>query len=183
MRAYDLRPAAPPARPPVPDSLDDFDAVYRACYQSVFRTVRAIVLDPALAEDVTQEVFVKAYRARDRYVAQGRLEAWLLRIATREAISHLRWRQVQERLSGSLRDLLRGPRTDPGAGDLVSDLLAQLSPGTRAAVVLSFYHGYRQREVAAMLDIPEGTVATRIANGIRQMRRRLPAEGFSFDAR
>lgn len=156
-----------------PDTLDDFDSVYETYYQDVYRAVRGIVLDPAWAEDLTQDAFVKAYRARDRYRSEGKLEAWLLRIASREAISALRWRRLQERLRLSLTEASRRPNPLNEATDLVVDLLGQLSPGTRAAVVLSFYHGYRQREVAELLGIPEGTVATRIANGIKQMRRAL----------
>lgn len=169
MRADEVQPRRRSAL----DTLDDFDLVYATYYQSVYRTARAIVLDPSIAEDVTQEVFIKAFRHRDRYVSQGLLEAWLLRIATREAISQLRWRRVQDRLLGSLLDAVRRPPAGHPARDIVVELLARLSPGTRAAVVLNFYHGYRQREVADLLGIPEGTVATRISNGIKQMRKHL----------
>jgi RNA polymerase sigma-70 factor (ECF subfamily) len=153
------------------ESLDDFDAVYEAYYQQVYRAVRAIVLDPGLAEDVTQNTFLKAYRHRDRYKPTGSLGGWLHRIAVREAITILRWRKVHDRLIGAITLHISAPHVDPPTGDVVGQLLRKLNPGTRAAVILFYFHGYRYREVASMLRIPEGTVATRISNGLRQMRR------------
>ena len=72
----------------------DFARVYEACYPAVYRAVRGIVLQPDLAEDVTQDAFLKAYRARHRFRPTGRVEAWLCTIAVREAISRLRWTAV-----------------------------------------------------------------------------------------
>jgi DNA-directed RNA polymerase specialized sigma24 family protein len=153
------------------DPRDDFAAVYERHYQAVFRAVRGVVLDPDVAEDVTQDAFLKAYRARGRYRPTGRVEAWLCTIAVREAISRLRWAAVQRRL------LVAGGRADrpgPPAGmsDLLDDLLSALSPKARAVVVLHFVHGYRYREIAEMLRLPEGTVASRLSQALAQMRRR-----------
>ena len=157
------------------DGIDDFDAVYEAHYQSVYRAVRAIVLDAALAEDVTQNTFIQAYRHRDSYRPVGSVGGWLHRIAVRQAISSLRWRRVQDRLLKAIRLRSRLSGSDWTLGVQLANLLEQLAPGTRAAVVLHYVHGYRYREIALMLDIPEGTVATRIANGLRAMRKHLDA--------
>ena len=154
-------------------SLDDFEAVYELHYQDLYRTVRGIVLDDGLAEDVVQNAFVKAYRNRDRYQPTGSLAAWLNRIAVREAISVLRWRALQERVLSALPLRTTQPAADSSLGDLLSQLLKELNPGARAALVLHFLHGYRFREVAEILGIPEGTVATRVAHGLRKMRKIL----------
>ena len=158
------------------DSLDDFDSVYEAYYQDVYRAVRAIVLDLALAEDITQNTFLKAYRHRARYRSTGRLGGWLHRIAVREAISSLRWRDLHDRLLLAIQLKVRQPVPDPTLGGLLASTLHRLNPGTRAAVILHYYHGYRYREVAEILGIPEGTVATRIANGLRRMKQVLSSE-------
>ena len=157
------------------ETLDDFDAVYEAYYQSIYRAVRAIVLDASLAEDVTQDAFLKAYRSREGFRPVGSVGGWLHKIAVRKAISALRWRKVQEKLLGAVR--LRVPHVpmETGLGVQLSQLLQHLGPGTRAAVVLHYFHGYLYREIAVMLGIPEGTVATRIANGLRRMRKLLDA--------
>lgn len=154
-------------------SLDDFDSVYEFYYQDLFRTVRGIVLDDALAEDVIQNAFVKAFRSRARYQPTGSLAAWLNRIAVREAISALRWRALQERVLSAIPLRTTQPAADSSLSDLLTHLLKELNPGARAALVLHYLHGYRYREVAEILGIPEGTVATRVANGLRKMRKIL----------
>ena len=123
------------------------------------------------AEDAAQDAFVKAYRARDRFAPTGRVEAWLCTIAVREAISRMRWSALQRRV---LEATSRAGAARPVAGtaELLDDLLAALSPKARAVVVLHFLHGYRYREIAAMLGLPEGTVASRLSHALTQMRRR-----------
>jgi RNA polymerase sigma-70 factor (ECF subfamily) len=155
------------------DPRTDFAAVYETHYQSVYRAVRGIALDADLAEDVTQDAFLKAYRARGRYRPEGRLEAWLSTIAVREALSRVRWLALQRRLV-HLVSLREGePAPPPSLPDLVDEALSVLSPRTRAVVVLHHEHGYRYREIAEMLGVPEGTVASRLSEGLRRMRRHL----------
>jgi RNA polymerase sigma-70 factor (ECF subfamily) len=166
---YDLDPQA------------EFAAVYEAHYQTVYRAVRGVALDPALAEDITQDAFLKAYRARGRYRPRGRLEAWLCTIAVREALTRVRWLNVQRRL---VELAGRQQRDAPPAAlpDLVEEALSALSPRTRAAVVLHYHHGYRYREIARMLRVPEGTVASRLSAGLRRMRRHLEIDGRKLPA-
>jgi len=151
-------------------SLDDFDALYEAYYQPVYRAVRSIVLDAGIAEDVTQNTFMKAYRKRDLYRPIGTVGGWLHKIAVREAISALRWRSLHDRLLGAIKLKASLPLPDNTLGGLLTQVLQELRPGTRAALVLHYFHGYRYREVADILQIPEGTVATRISNGLKKMR-------------
>ena len=160
---------------PVAVDLDpgrDFAAVYEACYQVVYRAVRGVVLDPDVAEDVTQEAFIKAYRARYRYRPTGRVEAWLCTIAVREAISRLRWATLQRRLLDRGRRHAQEAAVPVGLVDRLDELLEALSPRQRALVVLHFLHGYRYREIAAMLRVPEGTVASRLSHAMALMRER-----------
>jgi RNA polymerase sigma factor (sigma-70 family) len=165
--------ASPPAavRAAELDPRDDFAAVYEAHYQAVYRAVRGVVLDPDVAEDVTQDAFLKAYRARHRFEPTGRVEAWLCTIAVREAISRLRWRSLQRRLMES-SGRAASSRPPAGTTELLDELLATLSPKARAVVVLHFLHGYRHREIAEMLRVPQGTVASRLSQALAQMRKR-----------
>ena len=145
--------------------------MYEVHYPAVYRAVRGVVLDPDVAEDVTQDAFLKAYRARHRFQPTGRVEAWLCTIAVREAISRLRRAALQRRL---LEPIGRASVSRPadGAAELLEDLLSVLSPKARAVVVLHFLHGYRYREIASMLRLPEGTVASRLSQALAQMRLR-----------
>ena len=152
------------------DPARDFAEVYEACYPAVYRTVRGVVLDPGLAEDVTQDAFLKAYRARHRFRRTGRVEAWVCTIAVREAISRLRWAGLQRRLLDRGRRHAEQSVTPAGLADRLAELLAVLSPKQRALVVLHFLHGYRYREIAVILRVPEGTVASRLSQAMALMR-------------
>lgn len=155
-----------------------FPLLFEREYLNVFRTIRAIVLNEHEAEDLTQETFTRAYRARFRYRPTAPPGAWLHRIAVNTAISHLRRQKLARLLPMRLyqapedRDYARSD-----ARTVVEAALAELSPKLRAAVYLHFYLGYSRDEVAKALNIPSGTVASRIAKAMAVMRRKLGPEG------
>ena len=158
-------------KPPELDPATQFRELYEREYRSVYRTIRAMIFDPSLAEDLSQEVFVRAYRSRDRYRPTGPAGAWLHRIAVNVTISHLR----REKLSRLLAPkLLLGPGSggyeQVEAKTLLEKGMARLSPKVRAAVVLHYFHGYTREEVGRILGIPSGTVASRIAKAMVVMR-------------
>ena len=160
------------------DLVNDFDHLYEEHYQSLYRAIRGIVLDPAAAEDLTQEAFVKAYRARHRWRPEQAPRVWLHRIGVNTAISYARHLQVQGRLIDRLRlGRLATPPADPTTGrdeDLL-DAMRHLSPAQRATVVLHYYHGYPYAEIGEILGIPTGTVGSRISAALNQMRFYLAA--------
>jgi RNA polymerase sigma-70 factor, ECF subfamily len=158
-------------KPPELDPATQFRELYEREYRSVYRTIRAMIFDPSLAEDLSQEAFVRAYRSRDRYRPTGPAGAWLHRIAVNVTISHLR----REKLSRLLAPkLLLGPGSggyeQVEARTLLERGMARLSPKVRAAVVLHYFHGYTREEVGKILGIPAGTVASRIAKAMVVMR-------------
>ncbi len=162
------------------DPATQFPVLFEREYMNVFRTVRAMVLNDMEAEDLTQEAFTRAYRARLRYRPTAPPGAWLHRIAVNTAISHLRRQRLARILPMRLyqvpddRDYARSE-----ARTMVESALAELSPKLRAAVYLHFYLGYSRDEVGIALGIPSGTVASRIAKAMTVMRRKLvqPAGG------
>ena len=120
------------------------------------------------AEDVAQETYLRAYRAWHTFDGRD-VRAWLYTIALRLAFNELRGRRRWSRLLG---------RGEPSAwNDLVDpDLLVALralDARTRTALLLSAVDGYRQREIAEMMGVPEGTVASWISRGRAQMREHL----------
>ena len=154
------------------DPATQFRELYQREYASVYRAIRAVVLDPAAAEDLTQETFVRAYRARHRYTPTAPPGAWLRRIGINLAISHLRRQKLARFLPARLymapdrRDYDRAE-----ARDVVGKAMASLSPKLRAAVVLHYYDGLTREEIAAVLGVPAGTVASRIAKAVAIMRK------------
>ena len=164
------------SRGPAPlDPVTEFRELYEREYTAVYRAVRAIVVDPAEAEDVTQEAFVKAYRARHRYQPTAPVGAWLHRIAVNAAISHLRRRRLARLLPVRLYS---PPTTAAGyeaveARSVVDRALTELSPKLRVVVAMHYGFGYRREEIAELLGIPSGTVASRLAKALSLLRRSL----------
>jgi RNA polymerase sigma-70 factor (ECF subfamily) len=162
------------------DPATQFPVLFEREYLNVFRTIRAMVLNDQEAEDLAQDAFTRAYRARLRYQPTAPPGAWLHRIAVNTAISHLRRQKLARILPMRLyeapddRDYARSE-----ARTMVESALAELSPKLRAAVYLHFYLGYSRDEVAHALSIPSGTVASRIAKAMTVMRRKLafPEDG------
>ena len=154
------------------DPKTEFRQLYDQEFHSVYRSIRAVVLDTAAAEDLTQETFVRAYCARHRYTPTAPPGAWLRRIGINLAISHLRRQKLARFLPARLyvapdrRDYDRAE-----ARDVVEKALMQLSPKLRAAVVLHYYEGLTREEIADVLGVPAGTVASRIAKAVAIMRK------------
>jgi RNA polymerase sigma-70 factor (ECF subfamily) len=156
------------------DPATQFEELYEREYTSVFRSILGVVLEPAMAEDLTQETFVRAYRARHAYKPTAPPGAWLHRIGVNLAISHLRRQRLARLLPGRLYMPHEGRDYDQAdARNVISEALEVLSPKLRAAVVLHYYQGFTREEVAAILGIPSGTVASRIAKAITLMRKKL----------
>jgi RNA polymerase sigma-70 factor, ECF subfamily len=159
------------------DPKTEFRQLYDQEFNSVFRAIRAVVLDSAAAEDLAQETFVRAYRARHRYTPTAPPGAWLRRIGINLAISHLRRQKLARFLPARLyvapdrRDYDRAE-----ARNVVDKALAALSPKLRAAVVLHYYEGLTREEIADVLGVPAGTVASRIAKAVAIMRKTMGSD-------
>jgi RNA polymerase sigma-70 factor (ECF subfamily) len=154
---------------------EDFDRLYRATYHRIFRTLTAITGDRAAAEDCTQEAFLHAFKAWNKWKQDAPAEAWLHRIAINTAISYKRKQRL--RTAGELirrigRPVDPDPEDEVLGGDLVREL-RRLPAKQAAALVLRHLHGYTNREIAAALGVAESTVATRLMVAKRTLRARL----------
>jgi RNA polymerase sigma-70 factor (ECF subfamily) len=162
-----------------PGSREDFDRLYRDSYPKIYRTMLAVLADPAAAEDCTQDAFVQAYRAWSRWRPDAPAEAWLHRIAINAAVSYQRKASLRS-LGGLLRRLGR-PAVGPDPAQLALDrdlvtAIRSLSPKLRAALVLRHYHGYNNREIAAAVGVSERTVNKRLHIAAERMRTLLARE-------
>ncbi len=138
-------------------------------------------LDLAEAEDVAQEAFVRAWLALPRYQnAAGSWRAWLCRIAINLAIDTHRRQRPQLELDDMEPDRGRGPAEQAEAqmqAQQVRRALAQLPPASRAALVLCEYGHLSYAEIAAALEIPQGTVMSRLNYARRRLRELLVQMG------
>lgn len=162
----------------VPGSKQDFDRLYQETYQRIFRTLVVLTGSPAAAEDCTQEAFLKAFQAWKGWKQDAPAQAWVHRIAINTASSYRRKQRLRE-VGEVLRRLGRPHLADPTEPDLGPDMvreLGRLPPKLAAAIVLRHLHGYTNREIGAILGIPESTVASRLAEAKKTLRARLGPE-------
>ena len=156
-----------------PGSPEDFDRLYRTAYPRVYRTLAAILEDPAEAEDCAQDAFVHAFQAWKRWRPDAPAEAWIHRIAVNRAISFRR--RAKLRSVGEVIKRFGKPGLSADPADLAArpDLLSALRsipPKLAAAIVLRYYHGYNNREIAAAIGVSERTVGTRLRQAGERLR-------------
>jgi RNA polymerase sigma-70 factor (ECF subfamily) len=154
-----------------------YDRYGRATYSLVLKMLR----DPARAEEVSQEVFLKLWRRPESYVAgRGSFATWLLSVAHHRAVDELRARrhEVYSLVSDESppRELI-DDGTDLADGAwlreqraAVRTALATLPPSQRQAVELAYFAGLTQREISERLGEPLGTVKTRIRLAMQKLR-------------
>ena len=177
--------------PPTGNETLDLDAAFaagsadlKAVYDEHGRLVHAVcrkTLDEHTAHDVTQEVFVSAWKARDQYdPSKGTLAAWLVGIAKRRIIDHLRseGRHADRRAAAPLEHV------DPdGESDLsrtvdrmvVADALRTLPDRARDVIVLAYIDGLTHQEITERTGLPLGTVKSDIRRGLGRIRSCLEA--------
>lgn len=157
------------------NEIADFPAFYERTYPAAFRTAYGICGDFGMAEDVTQDAYVAAYRDRDRFRGDAPVGAWLQRIVVNKAISAVRRRQVVwlVPLDPAQHDRLTG--TAPDAIDPVSlqAALAGLNADQRAAVVLRYYHDFDYATIATILGTTSGNVGSLLSRAMIHLRRDL----------
>ena len=153
-------------------SAEAMEALFRAHWPAARRAAYLVVHDAAAAEDIAQESFLAAVRALDRFDARRPFRPWLHRIVLHRAIDHARARE--HRREGHLQPAIAAP--DQAANGMSPQILASLRalpPDQRAVLVLRHLLGYTPGEIAQVLEIPRGTVNSRLRRGLDAMRERL----------
>ena len=162
----------------------DQDA-FRVIVEKYERRVRGLVWglvgDRSDAEDVAQDAFLRAFRGLSSFRGRSRFRTWLFQIALNAARTH---RQTRDRSnetttgSGDLDSAVMSGSLEQGiiARDRLRQALAQLPGEMREAVLLRDVEGFDYREIAEMLDIPIGTVESRIFRGRARLKQALTAQ-------
>jgi RNA polymerase sigma-70 factor, ECF subfamily len=139
-------------------------AFVRATQADVWRFVAALV-DPGSADDLTQDTFLRAFRALPAFEGRSGARTWLLGIARRACADHLRavvrGRRLTERLTAQA--LTEGHQPDSAHRLGTTDLLDRLSEERRTAFVLTQVLGLSYAEAAEVADVPVGTIRSRVA--------------------
>ncbi|RFS19840.1 RNA polymerase subunit sigma-70 [Chitinophaga silvatica] len=154
-----------------------FSYIYDLYSPALFGVISKVLNDNAAANDVLQEVFLKIWRNADTYNEQkGRLFTWMLNVARNTAIDLLRsksFKQEQKTIYNT-DDLHALKETTPvlPINDQLgfSQVLERLTKEQRQLIDLAYYKGCTQEEIARIMDVPLGTVKTRMRNAIQQLR-------------
>lgn len=152
---------------------DALRRLYYACHESVFRlTVRMVGLQEAA--DVTQQVFLQAIRSIGKFRGHSQFKTWLYRLTVNESLQHLRrnrrwryqaldWETIDESHAGG----------DAERKEMLEQSLARIDPELRSIFVLREVEGMSYHEIGEVLQIPGGTVGSRLNRARRELRRHL----------
>ncbi|HWF17154.1 MAG TPA: sigma-70 family RNA polymerase sigma factor [Acidimicrobiales bacterium] len=159
--------------------------VYRRHGRAVYGLARRVLNDATEAEDVTQEVFLRLWRQPDRFDPdRGSLRSFLLAQAHGRAVdavrssSSRRQREAREAVSTARADYdMQHEVWDMALADQVAQAMNELSGDERQAIEMAYFDGRTYREVARLLEQPEGTVKSRIRIGMQRMRAALADAG------
>ncbi|HYY33488.1 MAG TPA: RNA polymerase sigma factor [Gaiellaceae bacterium] len=159
-------------------SASDLEALFRSHWPRAYRAAYLVVQDRAAAEDIAQEAFISAVRALGSFDRRRPFGPWLHRIVVNRAIDWTRARSLrrevgEEPLAGAAAPAENPARPlSPG----VVSALADLSPDHRAVIVLRYLLEYTPGEIAKLLDLPRGTVNSRLRRGLDTLQGRLEEE-------
>ncbi|HET7572424.1 MAG TPA: RNA polymerase sigma factor [Gaiellaceae bacterium] len=153
------------------------EQLFRHHWPRAHRAALLVVGDAAAAEDIAQEAFLAAVRALDRFDGQRPFGPWLHRIVVNRAIDWARARALRRELGAEQAPEPAAPERDeaPHARRLAA-ALAELGPEQRAVVVLRYLLEYTPGEIAALLELPRGTVNSRLRRGLDRLEDALREE-------
>jgi RNA polymerase sigma-70 factor (ECF subfamily) len=150
----------------------DVEALFRRHWPLAYRAAYLVVHDAGASEDIAQEAFVAALRNLDRFDRRRPFGPWLHRIVVNRAID---WARARSLRAESPRETIDDAPAQPGepVGDPYSEPLAvalrQLTPDHRAVIVLRPLLEYTPGEIAKLLDLPRGTVNSRLRRALDEL--------------
>jgi len=169
-----------------------FGVLVRRYQKRIYRLAAHLLRDAAEAEDVTQDTFVRAYGALDRFDGRSAPFTWFYRIAVNLSLNAIRSRKNKRtsttpddpRIEGTLVER-NADRSDPGVltqdrelAKMVSEGIDELSETLRTTLVLVSIDGLSHAEAANVLGCPEGTVAWRVHEARKKLRAYLEKRGY-----
>jgi RNA polymerase sigma-70 factor (ECF subfamily) len=158
-------------------SRDAFEALFRAHWRSAHRAAYLVTGDSAAAEDIAQESLLAAIRALDSFDRRRPFGPWLHRIVVNRAIDFARARSLRREVAAEAAPEQAqpgDPPTRPYSQELAA-AIAELAPEQRAAVVLRYLLDYTPGEIAELLELPRGTVNSRLRRALDRLAESLEA--------
>lgn len=154
-----------------------FELVFTALFFRVYRAALVLIRDPSQAEEIAQDVFTEIWQHAARYdPAKSSVVAWVLMITRGRAIDRVRSvtagarRERQTAFEAVPWDEVSETADDASDREQLREALVTLNGAQREVVMLSFYAGYSHSEIAVVLDIPVGTVKSRLRSALARLR-------------
>jgi RNA polymerase sigma-70 factor (ECF subfamily) len=148
-------------------SVADLERLFREHWPRAYRAAQLVTGDAAAAEDIAQEAFLAAVRNLDRFDRRRPFGPWLHRIVVNRAIDWTRARKLRAEVElGDYLPAAPAPERDGTALARIAELPAE----HRAVVVLRYVLEYTPGEIAELLDLPRGTVNSRLRRGLDRMK-------------
>jgi RNA polymerase sigma-70 factor, ECF subfamily len=158
-------------------SASDLEALFRSHWPRAYRAAYLVTHDAQAAEDIAQESFLAAIRALDRFDRKRPFGPWLHRIAVNRAIDWTRARRLRAEVELTEAVPASEPAHPPREDVLAA--LARLTPEHRAVIVMRYLLDFTPGEIAEALDLPRGTVNSRLRRGLDTLALDMPAEEIS----
>jgi RNA polymerase sigma-70 factor (ECF subfamily) len=172
-------------RQPLPTLQSAPEAAFAVHYAQILRYVRSVVRDAAEAEDLTQETFLRAYRARNSLRDRDAMLPWLYSVATHVCLDRLRQRTRHAQARSDVDpEGVAPPDPDPSAGHLVEQeemsecveaYVSELSDAYRAVLLMHDVKGLTAREIGELLGDSTGSVKIRLHRARKQLQAALEA--------
>ena len=165
-----------------------FELLVRRYSQELFRFAYRLLGSPAAAEDIVQETFLQVHLSMERFDVSRRFRPWVFTIAANKARDYLRSKKRRPEVpldavadgssdgGPSFSDLLGGRSVGPAVAlereersSRVRQLVEQLPLHLKEVLVLGYYHGFAYKEMASVLDVPIGTIKSRLHSAVAKM--------------
>ena len=145
-------------------------------YSFLLKYLMIATLHPQIAEDLTQETMMKCIEKIQLYNGKSKFSSWLITIATNLFIDQQRRRKREKNWleqEQALRKMKWNAANMNEEWTDVLDVLAQINEEIRLPILLKHYYGYSYKEIGEMMGIAEGTVKSRVSNGLKSIRKEL----------
>jgi len=145
-------------------------------YSFLVKYLMKVTLHPQIAEDLAQETMMKGIEKIQLYNGESKFSSWLITIATNLFIDQQRRKKREENWleqEQALRKMKWNAAIMNEEWTDVLDVLAQINEEIRMPIVLKHYYGYSYEEIGKMMGIAEGTVKSRVSNGLKSVRKEL----------
>jgi RNA polymerase sigma-70 factor, ECF subfamily len=155
-----------------------FTKLFQQNYRFLYKYLIKLTLHPDLTEDLIQETMLKAYVNLHSFKGDAKFSTWLIAIASRLFIDHQRKqsrdKKRYEKMKVNIKQKMKwNVMLNGNEWSSYLDLFAELEADIRTPILLRHYYGFTYSEIATMLQLKEGTVKSRVHNGLKLIRKEM----------